>query len=317
MRKPSLLTQIVAVNAILLCAAIPAALAISKLDVGSDNTDRMLAIIAAILATVLVNGIVVRRRLWPIERLIDFVEKVDLQQSGQRVDIPEADSTEAIRLNDAFNRMLARLEDERTATSMAVLRGQEQERARLARDLHDEANQSLTGLLLRLEAAAQKAPPEIKAELAETRALASEAMDELLRLARELRPSALDDLGLSAALESQANRFARQTGTPVRLTTNGPLRDLGDNEQIVIYRMVQESLSNIARHAEAEHVTVEIGPDCSVRVTDDGRGFDSETVRGDGLVGMCERARLAGASVAVKSRRGSGTVVELTLRDVA
>src|SRR5206468_5490302 len=120
---------------------------------------------------------------------------------------PEAETSEVVRLHDAFNRMLERLEAERAATGTAVLRAQEDERARIARDLHDEANQSLTGLLLRLEASAQNAPPELRAELRETRGLAGQAMDELLRLARELRPAALDDHGLNAALQTQVDRF--------------------------------------------------------------------------------------------------------------
>jgi two-component system sensor histidine kinase UhpB len=317
MRKPSLLTQILAVNALLLCAAVPAAIAGSQLDTSYDTPDQMLLIIAAILATVLVNGIVIRRRLWPLERLIDVMEKVDLQKPGARVEIPEADTSDVVRLHDAFNRMLTRLEDERAATGSAVLRAQEDERARLARDLHDEANQSLTGLLLRLEASAQQAPPELRAELAETKALATQAMDELLRLARELRPSALDDLGLNAALHTQVDRFSAETGINVDLQSDSCLDELDSNEQIVVYRTVQESLSNIVRHAHAHNVIVEIGADRSVRVTDDGDGFNVSSAKGHGLVGMRERARLAGASVQVLSRPGVGTTIELQLDEAA
>jgi two-component system sensor histidine kinase UhpB len=317
MRKPSLLTQILAVNALLLCAAVPAAIAASQLDTSYDTPDQILLIIAAILATVLVNGIVIRRQLWPLERLIDVMEKVDLQKPGARVKIPEADTSDVVRLHDAFNRMLTRLEDERAATGTAVLRAQEDERARLARDLHDEANQSLTGLLLRLEASAQHAPPELKAELAETKALANQAMNELLHLARELRPSALDDHGLAVALHTQVDRFSSETGINVKLKSDRCLDDLDDNEQTVVYRTVQESLSNIVRHAHAKNVTVEIESDRSVRVTDDGDGFDVDNAEGHGLVGMRERARLAGASIEVVSRPGAGTTVELHLDEAA
>lgn len=317
MRKPSLLTQILAVNALLLCAAVPAAIAASKLDTSYNTPDQMLLIIAAILATVLVNGIVIRRRLWPLERLIGVMEKVDLQKPGARVDIPEAETSEVVRLHDAFNRMLERLETERAATSTAVLRAQEDERARIARDLHDEANQSLTGLLLRLEAIAQHAPPDLQAELGETRALAKQAMDELLRVARELRPAALDDHGLNAALHTQVDRFSSQTGIDITLESDRCLDELDDNEQIVVYRTVQESLSNVARHAHAKHVSVEVGADRSVRVTDDGDGFDLRDAEGHGIVGMRERARLAGGSIKVVSRPGVGTTVELNLEDAA
>jgi two-component system sensor histidine kinase UhpB len=316
MRKPSLVTQILAVNALLLCAAVPAAIAASQLDTGYGAPDQMLLIIAAILATVLVNGIVIRRRLWPLEHLINVMEKIDLQKPGARVEMPEADTSDVVRLHDAFNRMLERLEDEREATGGAVLHAQEDERARIARDLHDEANQSLTGLLLRIEATAQHAPPELQDELRETKALATEAMDELLRLARELRPSALDDHGLKAALRSQMARFSAETGIAVSLHPDNCLDDLDENEQIVVYRTVQESLSNVFRHSNAKRVDVEIGADRSVRVTDDGDGFDLSDVHGHGLVGMRERARLAGASVEVHSRRGVGTTIELHLADL-
>lgn len=317
MSKPSLLTQILAVNALLLCAAVPAAIVASQLETGYDTPRQMLLIVAAILATVLVNGLVIRRRLWPLEQLIDVMEKVDLQRPGARVEIPAADTSDIVRLHDAFNRMLTRLEDERAATGTAVLRAQEAERARLARDLHDEANQSLTGLLLRLEASAQSAPPELKAELAETKALATRAMDELLRLARELRPSALDDHGLDAALHSQVDRFSAETGIKVRLRSDRSIDELGEDQQIVVYRTVQESLSNIVRHAQASNVSIEIGPDNSLEVTDDGAGFDVKDATGHGLVGMRERARLAGASVQVLSAPGRGTTVKLHLDKAA
>jgi two-component system sensor histidine kinase UhpB len=317
MRKPSILTQILAVNALLLCAAVPAAIAASKLDTTYGAPDQMLLIIAAILATVLVNGVVIRRRLWPLEQLIGVMEKIDLQKPGARAEIPEAETIEVVRLHDAFNRMLDRLEAEREATGGAVLHAQEDERARIARDLHDEANQSLTGLLLRLEATAQHAPPEIQAELHDTQAVATQAMEELLRLARELRPSALDDHGLNAALRSQAARFSQETGIAVSLQSDTCLDELDENEQIVVYRTVQESLSNIVRHSHARHVEVEIDADRRVRVTDDGDGFDLNEAQGHGLVGMRERARLAGASVEVHSKVGVGTTVELHLDEAA
>jgi two-component system sensor histidine kinase UhpB len=107
-------------------------------------------------------------------------------------------------------RMLRRLEAERRRTSSAALRAQEEERTRVARDLHDEVNQALTGVLLRLEAARERAPAELKPELAQTRALANQAMEELLSLARQLRPTALDDLGLKAANEWAASPSAGQ-----------------------------------------------------------------------------------------------------------
>lgn len=223
-----------------------------------------------------------------------------------------------MRLHHAFNRMLDRLEEQRRQSSEAVLRAQEAERSRLARDLHDEANQSLTGVLLRLRAIEHDAPEELRPELRETAEAASMAMDELLRLARELRPSALDDHGLGPALRTQVDGFARQTGVDATLQVAPEVGDLGPDEQIVVYRVVQEALNNVAEHAEAKAVTVELRRADGrkmLRITDDGRGFNDGAAAspGLGITGMRERARLAGGRLRVRSRPGCGTVVELTL----
>lgn len=158
----------------------------------------VLAIAVALLATTLLRF---RRRSRPLERLIEEMEKVDLSRPGPLLpaSIDGVGETEEVaRIELAFLRMMRRLEAERRRAGSAALRAQEEERARVARDLHDEVNQSLTGLLLRLEAVREAAPPQIEPQLAETKALANQAMRELLSLARQLRPTALDDLGLAA-----------------------------------------------------------------------------------------------------------------------
>ena len=318
-RRHSLATQVLAVNALLITATVLAATVTTSArveDVVSFNSQLILS--AAILATILVNGLVLRRRFAPLEALIETMERVDLTRPGIRADIAGVDSAEVARLQDAFNRMLARVEQERADTARAVLRGQEEERARIARDLHDEANQSLTGLLLRLEAASQSAPPEMADELEETKALAAQAMQELLRLARELRPTALDDHGLTAALRGQVERFRSPSGARVRLDVapDVALDELGPDEQLVVYRIVQESLSNVARHAAANNVMIEVadrGGRPVVRVSDDGQGFTAAAPGGLGLDGMRERARLVGGRLDVRSLPGSGTTVELKL----
>jgi two-component system, NarL family, sensor histidine kinase UhpB len=222
-----------------------------------------------------------------------------------------------VRLHEAFNRMLARLEDERAATSAAVLHAQEAERARIARDLHDEVNQALTGVLLRLRAIEPDAPPALRSELHEIQTAASQAMAELLSLARELRPATLDDHGLEAALRSRVDEFARQTGTATTLHVAPDLGQIGADEQLVVYRVVQESLSNVARHAGAHGVRVELDRDQGrplVRIADDGCGFTGPGRDGGvGLTGMRERARLAGGWLDVRSTPGEGTTVELHL----
>lgn len=277
----------------------------------------LLAIVAAALALNLVS---VLRRLAPLEGLIEEMEKVDLSRPGPVLPASIdgiAETEEVARIELAFLRMMRRLEAERRRAGSAALRAQEEERARLARDLHDEVNQSLTGLLLRLEAVREAAPAELELELAETKALANQAMQELLSLARQLRPTALDDLGLTAAVAGQVEQLGR--GEPeASFSSEGDFSDLDDDAQLVVYRVAQEALSNATRHSNAERIEVRLNrdPDGGVRleVADDGSGFAfDEAERGLGIGGMRERALLVGGELTIESRPGRGTTVRLTL----
>jgi two-component system, NarL family, sensor histidine kinase UhpB len=319
MKRPALLTQVLAVNALLITATVFAASVAANLHTEPFiERKRFLVLVAALMAMVLLNGWLLRRRFAPLDELITAMEGLDFGGRDTRERIPTANVEEVIRLHQAFDRMLERLEAERARTATAVLQAQEGERARLARDLHDEANQALTGVLLRLEATAHHAPEQLRDELRETQAVATRAMGELVRLARELRPVALDDLGLGAALRTQVDDFGRRAGieTTLDLPTSG-LEDLDADEQLVVYRIVQEGLSNIAQHAGARTVHVDVerrGEGTVVRVADDGEGFTSDRVTaGLGLTGMRERAVLAGGRLDVSSAPGAGTTVELRL----
>ena len=224
---------------------------------------------------------------------------------------------ETKRLAHAFGKLLERIEAERRRAGRLQIRAQEEERKRVARDLHDEVNQALTAILLRLEALTQIAPPRLRDELAETKGLANQAMEELLQLARQLRPTALDDHGFLPAIEEQLRRFKAQHGVEIRLTTTGSLDDLGSEQQLVLYRVTQEALNNIARHARASHVDVAIrrsNGSVALAVTDDGEGFDyANERRGLGLDGMAERARLVDGDFEVSTRPGKGTKLQLTV----
>jgi two-component system sensor histidine kinase UhpB len=260
-----------------------------------------------------------KRRFGPLERLIEEMEKVDLGRPGPLLPasidgVGETEEVERIEL--AFLRMMRRLEAERRRAGSAALQAQEQERTRVARDLHDEVNQSLTGLLLRLEAAREAAPPELEAELSETKALANQAMRELLSLARQLRPTALDDLGLAAAIAGQVEQLAHSE-IEASIETEGDFSDLGDDGQLVVYRVAQEALSNAARHSGAIQVEVglrRVGAGVELEVADDGRGFAfDESEGGLGIAGMRERALLIGGELTIESRPAHGTTVRLTV----
>jgi two-component system sensor histidine kinase UhpB len=280
-----------------------------------------IAVIVVLLAAVvgLATGLLItRRRRAPLERLIEEMEKVDLSRPGpllpRSIDgIGETEEVERIEL--AFLRMMRRLEAERRRAGSAALQAQEEERARVARDLHDEVNQSLTGLLLRVEAAREAAPPELEAELAETKALANPAMQELLALARQLRPTALDDLGLSAAVAGQVEQL-RRGEIAADFAAEGDFSDLDDDTQLVVYRVAQEALSNATRHSEATSVKARLrrGEEDGVEleVSDDGRGFAfDESQGGLGIAGMRERALLIGGKLTIESRPDHGTTVRL------
>jgi two-component system sensor histidine kinase UhpB len=274
-----------------------------------------LAVAVAGLAVSLVRQ---RRRFAPLESLIEEMEKVDLSRPGPM--LPDSidgvgETKEVERIELAFLRMMRRLEAERRRAGSAALRAQEQERARVARDLHDEVNQSLTGLLLRLEAARESAPPELELELAKTKELANQAMRELLSLARQLRPTALDDLGLVAAIAGQVDQID-QAGIEARLREKGRFSDLDDDVQLVIYRVAQEALSNASRHSGATRVEVSLSrseSNVELKVADNGRGFAfEESESGLGIAGMRERALLVGGDLTIESRPGRGTTVRLT-----
>jgi two-component system sensor histidine kinase UhpB len=318
MKKPSLLSQVLGINVLLVTAAVLVASVAAGLDLSIDKQRwQFLDLALAIAGTLLVNAWLLRRRFRPLERLIETMERVDLAKGGVRAEPSRGAAVEVARLHRAFNLMLDRLEEERRQSANAVLQAQEQERRRVAQDLHDEVNQALTAILLRLEASVQEAPPKLRRELGETKQLANQAMEELLALARQLRPAALDDHGLVPALHTQVRDFAERTGIDAEFHRRGDIPPMSPDEQLVIYRVAQESLSNVARHSDARRVDVELSfvGRTVLRVSDDGRGFSDGRPGGLGLSGMKERALLVGGQLLVHSLPGNGTVVELTMRE--
>src|SRR4051794_7935630 len=321
--QTSLVGQVLAVNVLLVVATLFAASAAANLDLRLRG-DRwsFLLLALTILLVLLVNIMMLRRRFGPLEQLIERVEAVDPAQDGDvdalSMGARGVAAEEIDRLTAAFKRLIARVDMERRRSGRLVLHAQEEERRRLARDLHDEVNQALTAILLRLEALSHEAPPALADELSEVKRLVNQAMGELLQLARQLRPTALDDHGLLPALETHIRRFASQTGIEADLRTSGETADLAPDQEIAVYRVAQEALANVARHADASRVEVDLeaaADGLELRVRDDGRGFESGG-RGDGLGlgldGMAERARLVGGELTIDSRPGSGT--ELVLR---
>jgi two-component system sensor histidine kinase UhpB len=317
-RSNSLAGQILAVNVLLVVATLFAASAAASMNLELDGQRWQFLLLAmTTLLVLLVNMMMLRRRFSPLERLIEQMEDVDPAHPSWTEDADDADRFEEVdRLAASFRRMLRRIESERQRSGLLVLRAQEEERRRLAYDLHDEVNQALTAILLRLQALSHDAPPEMVEELSELKRLVNQAMGELLQLARQLRPSALDDHGLLPAIESQVRRFSQQTGIETDLETDGAASALAPDQEIAVYRIAQEALANIARHADASRVEVALassGHGVSLTVRDDGRGFELNggSRRGLGLDGMAERARLVGGDLTIDSSPGGGTALKL------
>jgi two-component system sensor histidine kinase UhpB len=210
--------------------------------------------------------------------------------------------------------MLERLETERRESGSRALAAQEAERSRIARGLHDEVGQVLTAVLLELNALAPSLGDGRQQDLAETKTTVRRALEEVRRISRELRPEILEELGLVSALTELSSAFGRRTGLRVERDFDQALPPLSEEAELALYRVAQESLTNVARHAAAEtaSIALERGPDSVVlTVRDDGRGFfdGAPPERLGGIRGMRERALLVGGELAVKPSPAGGVEV--------
>jgi two-component system sensor histidine kinase UhpB len=298
-----LLWRVFAINAVLLIAA-TLLLALTPVTIHAriaivEGLDLAVGLVVMLAA----NLLLLRHTLRPIDRLVERMRRIDLLQPGQR--IPEQGGVEVAELTRTFNEMLERLETERRESGQRALRAQEAERRRIASGLHDEVGQVLTGVLLRLDDD-------------ETKQAVRQALEEVRRIARELRPEMLEQLGLVSALTELSRKFADSSGVRVERRFATELPPLSDDAELAVYRVAQESLTNIARHAGASRVEIALQPGAEsvvLRVADDGRGIpgpDAFALNGHGgLRGMRERALLVGGALAIK--RGSEGGVEVRL----
>ncbi|MFE1954414.1 MULTISPECIES: sensor histidine kinase [Streptomyces] len=302
----SLFWRIFALNAVVLGAA-TALLLWAPVTVSVPVLLTEAVILVGGLAVMLVaNAALLRLGLAPLDRLTRLMTTVDLLRPGQR--LPAAGRGEVADLIRTFNAMLERLEQERAASSARVLLAQEAERRRIAQELHDEVGQSMTAILLLLGRVAGDAPQPLRAELHETQEITRGTLDEVRRLVRRLRPGVLDDLGLVSALTSLTQDFATHVGLRVTRAFDTDLPALPPETELVLYRVAQESLTNAARHADAEHVTVALrrtGDGVTLTVTDDGRGMRAAH-EGAGVRGMRERALLVGGRLDITPSPGDG-----------
>jgi len=274
-----------------------------------------LLVLAAGLAVLLVlNLLLLRSAFRPLDELARAMRRHDPLSPGARV--PVDGEPDIAALAQAFNDMLDRLESERRDSARQALRVLEDERSQIARELHDEVGQTLTGVMLQVEGLAPKLPPELHEQLEELRETARSGTEDVRRIARQLRPEALEDLGLQSALAALATAFSEQARVPVDRRLE-PALSLSQEEELVVYRVAQEALTNVARHAHATRVELELarnGTQTTLTVRDDGIGLAPGALPSShGIRGMRERAMLLGAQLTIDSQRGRGTEISLSI----
>jgi signal transduction histidine kinase len=204
--------------------------------------------------------------------------------------------------------------------SQQLVSSQEQERKVISRELHDEIGQSLTALRIELGKLEHvRLSPDFAGHLEETKKLAEQTLQSARSISMGLRPAMLDELGLGPALQWQAREFSHRFEIPVNLEIPSDLRDLPDQHRTYLYRIVQECLTNCARHSQARQVQVSVKQEedsISLRVADDGAGFDRRAKPGRGglgLLGISERVRELGGEITIDSAPGKGTEIKLRI----
>ncbi len=277
-------------------------------------------VITGLLLSIVVNFVLLKIAFLPLTRLRETMRQVEAGNMTLRAPItgydPDADD-----LAETFNHMLSRLDDLVKTRAQQILRAQEAERKRIARELHDETSQSLTTLLINLAMVEQSVhDPAGKERVNQVRELAHQTLRTIRNLSIDLRPSVLDDLGLLPAMRWYIREYQHRVGIQVEFTATGFKERYSTEIETALYRIVQEALTNIARHAHATKVQVELtreGMMARVWIHDNGQGFDIQAItrqpqgeRGLGLMGMRERATLLDGTLEIISQPREGTTIE-------
>lgn len=330
----SLFEKVILANSLILIGEALAGLWVTSHNIETHHyfIDTSFIVLATLIGLV-VNIFLLRASFRPLFTLLATMRAVSKGKTGERVTGITPDS-EIGELAQTFNTMLDSLEAARREQSLLILQAQEEERRHLALELHDESSQNLTALLVHIEVLKQmlQTSPDttsisatrqrLYAELDYLADITQQTLDDIRVLAQQLRPSVLDDLGLQAAFRWLAEDVRQRLQLPVELHIEQIEQVLQGNAQSAIYettlfRIAQESLTNVARHAHAQHVTISLtqkpGQLC-LRIADDGNGFDPSMQRqGLGLLNMRERAALLGGTIHIEAQPGHGTTIEAVL----
>jgi two-component system sensor histidine kinase UhpB len=320
-RRRPLFQKVIIANTILIALGALMGLYLEQKYIeGGELGFLILFIVSGVSLSILVNYLLVKLAFRPLDDVTETMKAIRAGHRGIRV--PEiTDDPQIEQLSKSLNSMLNSMERQRKRAAASVIQAQEEERKRIARELHDETSQSLTGLVIGIRMVEETIPdeqPDLRERLQNINDLAHATLNEVHTMAVRLRPSVLDDLGLSAALRSYVKEFSENTGINVDLQLLAMAERLSPEMETVLYRVVQEALTNVARHSGAGNCRVILQrKDAKLEgvISDDGRGFDSETVMmsengsGLGLHGMKERIELVGGSLDFDSRPNEGATV--------
>jgi two-component system sensor histidine kinase UhpB len=316
MQRFGLYGRVISVNACVMLVAF-LLLALSPVTVSAPITsDQLVVLIVGLVVLLVANAALVWWGLRPLEQLRGLMSEVDVLEPGRR--LPPTGSAEVAAVIRAFNATLTRLEDERRTSIRRVVGAQEAERQRIAQELHDAIGQNLTAVILELKRTRQLVGVSddrtIGETIAEAQELTRESLEELRRIVHRLRPSLLDDLGLARAVEALADGLAQRTGMELAVDVDERLLVLTRDAELVLYRVAQEALTNVARHAQGFPARLALhnqGGAVVLTVSDDGAGASRPT--GGGIRGMQERALAIGAQLTIETTPGTGFRVVLAI----
>ena len=278
----------------------------------------------ALGTSLVVNFVLVYVALRPLSDLETTAERVSAGDLAARVSPSMLADRDMARVGHTLNTLLERLTTDRARMrrlAAQVISAQDEERARVARELHDSTAQMLAAVMLQLGVAAREnESPALDARIATVRDMVADALEEVRSLSHTMHPRVLDDLGLAAALEWLARQTRAQETFDVRVIADPDSSRIPAPVASVLYRVAQEALRNAARHAEARNVELRVRPDAksaTLEVTDDGRGFDvkraEERRPGMGLFSMRERVSLVNGTLTVTSAPARGTRIVATI----
>lgn len=281
-----------------------------------DGIPAEVSVIVGLGIVLLVIHLGLRRLIAPLKRLADVMGTVDPREPVpdlRRYVLPDDD--EVTRLVDACEQMLERFRIERLESDRRTVVAQDAERRRVANEIHDELGQTLTALALQIERA--DLPTDAREPM---QRIVNRALSDVRGISRRLRPEVLDDLGLVNALIALTTRVTQESGLPIERSFAGPIPDIGPDTELVVYRIAQEALTNVIRHADASRATVALRHEHDrvvLTVSDNGTGFAATPPPDGGIAGMHERARLVDGTLHVEPDPGSGTIIRFSVPTMA